>query len=62
MGATSGPMGAGGSTNHLIQSGKSSHYRGTPKTLGMTGGVMVNQGHVKVGGMDSIGKQHLKVK
>jgi len=56
IGAGSGPVGNGGSTNQLIQSGKSSHYRETPKTIGMSGGVMVNGGQVRVGGMDSIGK------
>ena len=54
IGAGNGPVGAGGSSNQMIQ--PTSNYRGTPKTMGMSGGVMVNQGNVKTGGMDSIVK------
>lgn len=48
----------------MIRSGRSSHFRTTPKTIGMRGdgGVMVNQAPVRVGGMESIGKMHPKVK
>jgi len=44
MSGGNGGVGTGGSTNQLIRSGRSSHFKSTPKTLGMRGdgGVMIN--------------------